>query len=84
MTTISVTEEVKEQLLKYAGELQMRFGRRVDYSEAIRFLLMHRRDRDPDLLKEATRPTPEAIEASETLRKERGKDEKRTERRLDL
>jgi hypothetical protein len=39
MTTISVTEDVKEALLKVVSELQLKLGRRVDLNEAIRYLL---------------------------------------------
>ena len=39
MSTISVTENVKESLLKVALELQLKLGRRIDLNEAIRYLL---------------------------------------------
>jgi len=39
MTNISVTDDVKEKLLKIASELQIRLRRRVDLNEAIRFLI---------------------------------------------
>ena len=39
MSTISVTEDVKEALLRIASELQIRWGRRVDLNEAIRYLI---------------------------------------------
>jgi len=82
MTTISVKEGVKKELLKYAAELQMKLKSRVDYNEAIRFLLMQRRERNPDLLIEASRPTPGAGEAVDALRRERKRDEERAKRRL--
>ena len=43
MPTISISEDVKRELLKFASELQIKLGRRVDFDEAIRFLLMYRR-----------------------------------------
>ncbi len=52
MPTISVSEDVKRELLKFASELQMKLGR-VDFDEAIRFLLMYRRKKNPRLLIEA-------------------------------
>ena len=81
MTTISIKENVKEELLKFASELQIRLGRRVDYNEAIRHLLRRRRRR-PVLLKEACTPMPGAEDARRALVKERRRDEERAERRL--
>ncbi len=54
--TTSVSEDVKRELLKFASELQMKLGRRVDFNEAIRFLLMYRRRRNPRLLIKACAP----------------------------
>ena len=42
MTTISVTDDVKEKLLKVASELQIKLGRRVDLNDALRFLVEQR------------------------------------------
>jgi len=81
MSTISIKEDVKEELLKFASELQIKLGRRVDYNEAIRHLLMQRRKR-PGLLKEACTPMPGADEARRALLGERRLDEKRAERRI--
>lgn len=39
MATISITEDVKEALLRVASELQLKLGRKVDLDEAIRYLL---------------------------------------------
>jgi predicted CopG family antitoxin len=74
-TTISVTEDVKEALLKVAAELQMKLGKRVDLNEAIRYLLT--RNKRPDLLEEACRPVPGFEEAYRELVRERWKDEER-------
>lgn len=81
MSTISIKEDVKEELLKYASELQINLGRKVDYNEAIRHLLKERR-KHSNLLREACAPIPGAEEAKRTLREERRLDEERTERRL--
>lgn len=81
MSTISVKEDVKEDLLRYASELQVKMGRRVDFNEAIRFLLMERR-KHPSLLAEACTPTAGAEEAKRALMEERRLDEERAERRL--
>ena len=55
MTTISVSEDVKEKLLKVASELQIKLGRRVDLNEALSFLVDQSK-RNPQLLEEACRP----------------------------
>ena len=81
MSTISVKEDVKEDLLRYASELQVKMGRRVDFNEAIRFLLMERR-RHPSLLSEACTPAAGVEEAKRALMEERRLDEERAERRL--
>jgi predicted CopG family antitoxin len=74
MNTISVTEDVKEALLKIASELQLKLGRRVDLNEAIRYLLTKGIKR-PDLLEKACRPISGFEDAYKELRKERMKDE---------
>lgn len=81
MSTISIKGDVKEELLKFASELQIRLRRRVDYNEAIRHLLMRRR-RHPALLKEACATIPGAEDARRALVEERRRDEGRAERRL--
>ena len=81
MSTISIKKDVKEELLRFASELQMTLGRRVDYNEAIRYLLMRRR-RNPALLRDACAPLPGAEEARRALVEERRRDEERAERRL--
>jgi len=80
MTTISVTDDVKEALLKVASELQLKLGRRVDLNEAIRYLLV-RGKRDPELLEEACRPLPEFELAYKELIEERREDEGRASRK---
>jgi len=43
MTTIAIKEETKRGLLKFVSELQIKLGRKVDFDEAIRFLLGFRK-----------------------------------------
>jgi len=81
MTTISVTDDVKEKLLKIASELQIRLRRRVDLNEAIRFLISER-ERKPQFLEEACKPISGAEEALKELYAEREFDEKRLERKI--
>mgnify|MGYP000312403093 CR=1 FL=1 len=84
MPTIYVTDEVKRMLLEYASKLQIMFGRRVDFNEAIRHLLLQQRKRDPKLLLEACKPIPGVEEALKELYEERRKDYERVKRRFGL
>jgi len=81
MTTISVTDEVKEKLLKIASELQIKLGRRVDLDEALRYLLSER-EKKPWLLEEACKPLSGAKEMLDELYRERKLDEERLERKI--
>ena len=74
MTTIMVRDDVKKDLLRYATELQLKLGRRVDYNEAIKHLLMDRR-KHPAILDEACKPIPGADEAIAELMAERRMDD---------
>jgi predicted CopG family antitoxin len=89
MTTVSVTDDVKEKLLKVASELQIKLGRRVSLNEAICHLLSEReRVKNPELLREACEPVPDAEkvakQALDELYRERRLDEERLERKLGL
>jgi predicted CopG family antitoxin len=81
MTTISVTEDVKQKLLKVASELQLKLGRRVDLNEALSFLV-DEREKNVQLLEEACKPIIGAKEALEELQTERKHDEIRLERKI--
>jgi predicted CopG family antitoxin len=77
MTTISITEDVKKELVKFVSELQIKFGRRIDFNEAIAHLLSKRKSKNPQLLKEACKPMPKGEEAVKELLLERKRDEAR-------
>jgi len=81
MTTISVTDEVKEKLLKIASELQIKLGRRIDLDEALRYLLSER-EKKPWLLEEACKPLSGKEEMLDELYRERKLDEERLERKI--
>jgi predicted CopG family antitoxin len=83
MTTISITGDVKEKLLKIASELQIKLGRRVNLNEAIRFLISER-EKKPQLLDEACKPTPEIEKVLKELYEERKLDEERLERKISI
>jgi predicted CopG family antitoxin len=81
MTTIAVSEDVKQKLLKVASELQLRVGHRVDLNEALNFLL-EQREKNVVLLEEACKPIAGVKETLEELRMERKHDEIRLERKI--
>jgi hypothetical protein len=81
MTTISVTDEVKEKLLKIASELQIKLGRRVDLDEALQYLL-NEREKKPWLLEEVCKPLSGGKEMLDELYRERRIDEERFERKI--
>jgi len=83
MTTISVTDDVKERLLKVASELQIKLRRRVDLNDAIRFLV-NEREKKPQLLEEACRSISGVEDTLKELYEERELDEKRLERKASI
>jgi len=83
MTTISVTDDVKQKLLKIASELQIKLGRRVNLNEAIQYLISEK-EKKPQMLDEACKPTPKVEEAIKQLYAERKLDEKRLEQKINL
>ena len=74
MPSIEIKDDVKKDLLRYASELQLKLGHRVDYNEAIKFLLMERR-KYPAMFMEATKPLDGAEEAIAELMAERRRDD---------
>ena len=62
--------------MRFASELQLKLGRRVDFDEAIRFLLKCRKKKNLNLLMEACIPR-DSGEALNELYMERKKDERR-------
>lgn len=81
-TTVSITEEVKEKLVRIAADLQNKKGRRVDLNEAIEYLIYARREKRPDLLEKALSSIPHDFDRDhKLLMKERRKDELSTKRR---
>jgi hypothetical protein len=81
MTTISVTNDVKDRLQRIAFELQLRLGRRVDLNEALRYLISER-EKNPELLDEACKPISGAEGALKESYEERKLDEERLERKI--
>jgi len=84
VSVIRVSKSTKAELLRYASELQIRLGRRVDFDEAIAHLLREARRKRPELLIRACLPAKEAEEALRELYEERKKDEERITRKHGL
>lgn len=80
-TTVSITEEVKEKLVRVAADLQKKKGRRVDLNETIDYLLSTAREKRPDLLEKALTSIPHDFDRDyKLLMKERRSDDHRTNR----
>lgn len=54
-TTITVSERLRNELVKLAAELQMKVGRKVDYEDVIRYLIS-KHAKNAKLLGEACAP----------------------------
>jgi len=52
VTTITISDRTRRELLKVAAELQSRRGEKVDYEDAIEYLILKSR-RNPELLRKA-------------------------------
>ena len=73
-TTITISERTRRELLRVAGELQLRRGKKVDYEDAIEYLLS-RTGKSEKLLMEAVKATGRSsAEIAEALRKGRAED----------
>jgi hypothetical protein len=76
-TTISVSDEIRRELLRVAAQLQAKIGEKVDYDQVIHHLLSQA-GRNEQLLKEACRPTAvSGPELRKDLRRWRAVDQKR-------
>lgn len=80
MKSISVTDDVREELLILASKLQLMLGRRVDFNDAIRYLLL-KESRKPELLERATKPVGGFRKAYGELIRERRRDERLSRRK---
>ncbi len=81
---IRVSKSTKAELLRYLSELQIKLGRRVDFDEAIAYLLREARRKKPDLLLKACSPVERAEGIIGELYRERVKDEERAKRKHGL
>jgi hypothetical protein len=79
MTTISISEELRKQLLKFAARLQERTGEKVDFDDVVHYLLS-RVARDEQLFKQACAPVDvDVSRLRQELRKGRTEDQRREE-----
>ena len=73
-TTITISGRTRRELLRVAGELQLKRGKRVDYEDVIEYLLA-KSMRDERLLMQAVKPTGRSsAELQEALRQGRSED----------
>ncbi|BAK54383.1 hypothetical protein [Sulfurisphaera tokodaii] len=70
--TIRVSKEVKRELLKIMGELQIERGEKVDFNDVIEYLLSLYRRKNPEILRRMVGLVPNI--SYEDLRKERKKE----------
>lgn len=70
--TIRVSKEVKRELLKIMGELQIERGEKVDFNDVIEYLLSLYRRKNPEILRKMVGLVPNI--SYEDLRKERRKE----------
>lgn len=82
-TTISVKEQVRDELLKVAAQLRLKEGRKVDLNDAIEYLLAKKTKR-PDLLARASSPPGDVDKALAELKKGRKEDELGLKRRYGI
>jgi predicted CopG family antitoxin len=74
IVTISISEEVRRELLRIAGILQSRTQRRIGYEDVIRYLI-RKSSKDEGLLRSACKPIDLPIdELIQELRKGREED----------
>ena len=73
-TTITISGRTRRELLRVAGELQLKRGKRVDYEDVIEYLLA-KSIKDERLVMQAVKPTGRSsAELQEALRQGRSED----------
>ena len=79
MTTITISEKTRSELLKVAAELQSKSGKKVDYEDAIEYLIQ-KAQRNLTLFRLATEPKGvSSSELQRTLREGRAEDRRHEE-----
>ncbi len=76
-TTITISEDLKRELLRVGAQLQASRGEKIDYDDVLRFLV-RKATRNMDLFHQACSPTGlSSRELARGLRKGRWEDRKR-------
>ncbi len=76
-TTITISEDLKRELLRVGARLQASRGEKIDYDDVLRFLV-RKATRNMDLFRQACSPTGKTSEELHRgLRKGRAEDRKR-------
>jgi predicted CopG family antitoxin len=76
-TTITISDELKKELLRVAALLQASRGEKIGYDDVLRFLV-RKATRNMDLFREACSPTGvSSRELTSELRRQRSVDRKR-------
>jgi len=76
-TTITVSERLRDELVRLAAELQMKAGRKVDYEDVIRYLIGKHR-KNAKLLEHACASVTVPLEnVRKELRRGRAEDSRR-------
>ena len=76
-TTITISDDLKRELLKVAAQLQASSGQKVDYDDVLRFLV-GKATRNLDLFRQACSPTGvSSAELRKQLQKGREEDKRK-------
>ncbi len=76
-TTITISDDLKRELLKVAARLQASSGQKVDYDDVLRFLV-GKATRNIDLFRQACSPTgASSAELRKQIRKGREEDKRK-------
>ena len=76
-TTITISDDLKRELLKVAAQLQASSGQKVDYDDVLRFLVS-KATRNLDLFRQACSPTGvSSAELRKQLQKGREEDKRK-------
>jgi hypothetical protein len=81
-TTITISDRTRRELLKVAAFLQSKRGQKVDYEDAIEYLIQTSR-RDLELFRKATEPKGASSEDLRRILQEGRKEDRRHEESLE-
>ncbi len=76
-TTVSISDELRRELLKVAAELQAKIGEKVDYDRVIRYILSKAMRNEASLRQACAPVTVTRAEVRKEIRKGRSEDRRR-------